>query len=104
MQSDECERYASRYAAAAPFMGQEKRMTVQELAELIKESATVVGGALAVGGVVALFVIDLDRDRLAGELANAAAVLEGRQDEWSPVIWFTLGAVAGAALVYGATP
>ena len=47
--------------------------------------------------------VRFDRDRLAGELANAAAVLEGRQDEWSPAIWFTLGAVAGAALVYGAT-
>lgn len=47
--------------------------------------------------------IRMDRDRLARELENAAIILEGRQDEFSPAVWFTLGAAAGAALVYGAT-
>ena len=69
-----------------------------------------VGCPAAVSGLVYPFEHDdedrqirMDRDRLAGELGNCATVLEGRQDEFSPAVWFTLGAVAGAALVYGAT-
>lgn len=56
-------------------------MTVQELAELIKESATVVGGALAVGGVVALFVIDAIVARRVSPLSERVTAVEAKGED-----------------------